>query len=464
MTRVLAYTLDSKLHSLLAPALGKDIQLVAKSDEAELKAAISESQWDVLLIDLGSSPESVDGASCLFDDIVAGGPPVIIMADDEARSQAIDLVQRGAHSYCRTPPAIRELKALISRAHEVTAMKRELESKCSAAAQPDTFDDLIGTSASMKRVYDLVRRVADLNASVLINGPSGTGKELIARATHNMGCRRKFPFIPVSCGAIPETLIESELFGHERGAFTGTAGQRIGYFEQAGTGTLFLDEIGELSLSTQVKLLRVLQEREFCRLGGNRPIPLKARVILATHRDLKRMVAEGKFRLDLYYRINVMTIKAPALVDHQEDIPALANHFVKKYSAAYDKHVDSITLRAMQMLMNYEWPGNVRELENVIQGSIIRTDTDAIDACDLPEYFQESESHEDEPACVGNGTFDRLLRDYKFKLATRALHDCGGNKTLASRSLDISRAYLHRLLKLNDREEYAVESDLSETA
>jgi len=403
MTRVLAYTLDGKLHSLLAPALGKDIQLVAKSDEAELKAALSESQWDVLLIDLGSSPESVDGASCLFDDIVAGGPPVIIMADDEARSQAIDLVQRGAHSYCRTPPAIRELKALISRAHEVTSMKRELESKCSAAAQPDTFDDLIGTSASMKRVYDLVRRVADLNASVLINGPSGTG-------------------------------------------------------------TLFLDEIGELSLSTQVKLLRVLQEREFCRLGGNRPIPLKARVILATHRDLKRMVAEGKFRLDLYYRINVMTINAPALVDHQEDIPALANHFVKKYSAAYDKHVDSITLRAMQMLMNYEWPGNVRELENVIQGSIIRTDTDAIDACDLPEYFQESESHEDEPACVGNGTFDRLLRDYKFKLATRALHDCGGNKTLASRSLDISRAYLHRLLKLNDREEYAVESDLSETA
>jgi DNA-binding NtrC family response regulator len=191
---------------------------------------------------------------------------------------------------------------------------------------------------------------------------------------------------------------------------------------------------------------------------------LKARVILATHRDLKRLVAEGKFRLDLYYRINVMTIKAPALADHPEDIPALANHFVNKYSTSYNKTVEAITARAMHLLVNHEWRGNVRELENVIQGSILRTDSDIIDVCDLPEHFQENECMDDEPLCAGNGRFERMLRDYKLKLAMQALEDCGGNKTMASRSLDISRTYLHRLLKMNGREEYRLESDLSETA
>lgn len=467
--RILAYTLDAKLQSLLAPALGKDFHLVVHTKGDGFKSAAAEGHGDVLLIDLDSSYNSIDESIHIFNEVVRTGPSVLIMADDETRSTAIELVQHGAHSYCRKPPAIRELKALIRRAHELSAMKRELDSRCNVdeqSADSNTLDDLIGASPSMKGVYDLVRRVADVNASVLIHGASGTGKELIARAIHNTGCRRKLPFIPVSCGAVPETLIESELFGHEKGAFTGTTGQRIGYFEQAGGGSLFLDEIGELSLFTQVKLLRVLQEREFCRLGSNRPIPLKARVILATHQDLKRMVAEGKFRLDLYYRINVMTIKAPSLADHPEDIPLLANHFLKKYSHAYNKTVEGLSLKAMQVLVNYEWPGNVRELENVIQGSILRTDSDVIDVADFPEQLQEQEDEcaDDEPVCGNNGTFERMLRDYKYKLAMRALEDCGGNKTLASRSLDISRAYLHRLLKSNGREDYALPNDLSETA
>ena len=272
-------------------------------------------------------------------------------------------------------------------------MKRELGRRDVTgreAVDSPRCDGLIGASAEMLDVYDRIRRVASLNASILITGESGTGKELIARAVHNLGSRAGAPFVAVSCGAIPETLIESELFGHEKGAFTGTTGTRTGYFEQAANGTLFLDEIGELTLQTQVKLLRVLQQREFTRLGSGRPIPLKARVIFATHRDLSQMIAAGTFRLDLFYRINVMTIKAPPLADHSEDIPGLAMFFVKQYSELYEKWVSGIAPKAMAALQGYHWPGNVRELENVIQSAIICADTEIIELKDLPESFQEA--------------------------------------------------------------------------
>jgi DNA-binding NtrC family response regulator len=317
-------------------------------------------------------------------------------------------------------------------------------------------DALIGASAAMRGVYDLIRRVANLNASVLITGDSGTGKELIAQAIHNLGDRAKSPFVAVSCGAIPETLIESELFGHEKGAFTGTTGTRIGYFEQAGGGTLLLDEIGELSLQTQVKLLRVLQQKEFTRLGGSRTIPLKARVLFATHRDLSRMFEDNAFRLDLYYRINVMTIQAPALADHPEDIPLLAQHFLRRYSELYRKPVQGISLGALTVLANYDWPGNVRELENVIQRALIHADGETILPGDLPSQLLEGDVFEDGHNLPQVGTFERLLRDYKVKLALKAIEDCKGSKTLAAKSLDISRGYLHRLIRLG-AEPHAIE-------
>jgi transcriptional regulator with PAS, ATPase and Fis domain len=295
-------------------------------------------------------------------------------------------------------------------------------------------------------VYDLIQRVAGLNAFVLITGESGTGKELIARAIHNLSERQSFPFVAVSCGAIPETLIEAELFGCEKGAFTGAVGSRKGYLEQAGHGTLFLDEIGELSPHTQVKLLRVLQERQFSRLGTSAVVPLQVRVLFATHRNLSKMVEEGRFRLDLYYRVNVMGIKAPALRDHTEDIPTLARHFLDKYSGIYRKPMTSITAGAMALLMDYDWPGNVRELENVIQKAIILSDDDSITPQQLPEDLQQPDL-----LGVGNSltspSFEDQLRDYKIKLAQKAVAECNGNKTLAARSLHISRTYLHRLIK-----------------
>jgi DNA-binding NtrC family response regulator len=453
MIRLALYSTDPKLQPLLAPALGEDFYVIVEGDPDRLKETLSSGSVDVLLLDLDSNPQALKSQRDLYNEINSIGVATVALADDDSRSLAIELVQNGAHSYCRKPPAIRELKVMVKRAYEYAVMKRELERRqsCNAAGIDDSpaCDKLIGRSAEMRNVYSLVHRVADLNASVLITGESGTGKELIARAIHNCSNRSKAPFIAVSCGAIPATLIESELFGHEKGAFTGSHGTRTGYFEEAGAGTLFLDEIGELSLQTQVKLLRVLQQREFTRLGSGRAIPLKARVVFATHKDLQSMVAAGTFRLDLFYRINVMSIKSPALADRPEDIPLLANHFLRQYAEMYDKRMEGFHPTALSLLETYEWPGNVRELENVIQTGIICADGDVILPKDLPEQFQGRPV-----ADVGNvdqlGSFERQLRDFKLKLALRAIEECQGNKTLAARNLNISRAYLHRLIRQPD--------------
>jgi DNA-binding NtrC family response regulator len=307
---------------------------------------------------------------------------------------------------------------------------------------------MVGTSEPMRHVYHLIERVADVDASVLVVGESGTGKELIARAIHDCGPRATRPFVAVACGAIPETLIEAELFGHEKGAFTGTVGSREGYFEQAGDGTLFLDEIGELSLFTQVKLLRVLQEREFSRLGSNRLIPLRARIVFATHRDLDELVAEGKFRQDLFFRINVMKIEAPALRDRTEDIPPTAFHFLQLYSRNFNKTRMSFASDAMAILKGYSWPGNVRELENVMQQAIIVSTGNVVHVEDLSQNIRESTvAVPDIDERFPSGPFERQLRDYKIKLALSAVRDNNGNKTLAARKLSISRAYLHRLIR-----------------
>src|SRR6266849_8260912 len=283
---------------------------------------------------------------------------------------------------------IPELTAMLRSAQEHMIAKKELEN---APTQDDSCrcDNLIGCSSRSRKVYDLIRRVCNLDAFVLITGESGTGKELVARAIHNLSHRAEHPFVAVSCGAIPETLIESELFGHEKGAFTGTNGAREGYMEQVGNGTLLLDEIGELSLQTQVKLLRVLQQREFSRLGSSRLIPLKARVLFATHRNLMGMVEEGTFRRDLFYRINVMRIDAPPLQEHPEDIPQMAAHFLRQYSEMYQKPMTGIDSGATAVLQAYPWPGNVRELENVIQRAIIVARGECLRLEDLPCNLQE---------------------------------------------------------------------------
>jgi DNA-binding NtrC family response regulator len=251
----------------------------------------------------------------------------------------------------------------------------------------------------------------------------------------------------MSCGAIPDTLIEAEMFGHEKGAFTGAGTARQGLLEAAGSGTLFLDEIGELSLLTQVKLLRVLQQKEFTPLGGNRKVPLKARVLLATHRDLEAMVEEGGFRRDLFFRVNVMKIEMPALRDRTEDIPSLANSFLRRYAESCRKPVKRIESRAMRALLTHDWPGNIRELENIIHRAVILADTDAIKLEDLPAALQPESMNNDSSNL---NSYDAVMRDFKRTLAVQTLHECKGNKTKAAVSLNISRAYLHRLLRAPD--------------
>jgi len=453
--RVGVISRDTTLAPVLSSVLGAEFQVLASTGPEERgkddrrDATLSDSgPFDVFILDFNST-SGADQWSHLFGNGASrySGAPVVLMANDESRMHALELVEkRGAYGYVRKPPVVREVKAILRSAGERGFLKGELETARRQLENMIGFDQLVGASAQMQLVYKLIRKVANLEASVLVTGESGTGKELIARAIHNTGNRSKRPFVPVSCGAIPETLIESELFGHEKGAFTGTVGTREGYFEQAGDGTLFLDEIGELKPQTQVKLLRVLQEREFSRLGANRTIPLRARVVFATHRDLAQMVAAGEFRQDLFYRINVMNIETPSLRHHPTDIPQLVQHFLQQYSELYRKPLESIEPDALALLQSYSWPGNVRELGNVMQRSIIMAEGYSIQATDLPEFFQELESREYDDD-LPSGSFERMLREYKIKLANDAIAQCNGNKTLAAQSLSISRAYLHRLIR-----------------
>ena len=451
MIRLLFYSNDQKLQLLLSATLGVDFSVAVESSMELVKRMTAQGECDVVILDFDARYSSLKEQLELFDEIRHLPIPIVVMTDDDRRSTAMELVQRGVYDYFRKPPSLPELKIIVRRAHEHALLKRELanlqrEAPAPAVTTPAGCGQFIGLSARSRVIYDLINRVRNINAHVLITGASGTGKELIARAIHNESNRAALPFVAVACGAIPETLIEAELFGHEKGAFTGTAGVRTGYLEQAGGGTLFLDEIGELSLNTQVKLLRVLQQREFCRLGSSRPTPLRARVLCATHRDLPRMVEEGTFRQDLYFRINVMTIHSAALRDNIEDLPLLTQHFLEQYSKLYEKPMYGIQPGAMDLLLAYSWPGNVRELENVIQRAIIMAAGTRIGPEDLPDSLQQLNSFLVDDSEPG-GSFEGQLRDYKVKLATKAVEDASGNKTVAARSLNISRAYLHRLIR-----------------
>ena len=451
MTQLLLFSRDVNLQRSLGPAIPEFTVLVESNKSRLIDIAHSE-KVDVVLLDLDAHHFTFEERVTVLGAIRDCRIPLIITTDDATRPTALHLEPPEVYRWLRKPLSIPELTAMVRSTYDHTAGKEELKN---APLQNDSgrCDSLIGCSSRSRTVYDLIRRVRNLDAFVLITGESGTGKELVARAIHNLSHRAGRPFVAVSCGAIPETLIEAELFGHEKGAFTGTNGAREGYMELVGDGTLLLDEIGELSLQTQVKLLRVLQQREFSRLGSSRLIPLKARVLFATHRELPTMVSEGTFRRDLFYRVNVMRIQVPPLRERPEDIDALADHFLQKYALAYRKQVSEIDSGARGLLAEYDWPGNIRELENVIQGAVIMCESNSIGPEDLPESIQQLDVA-GIAAPSSAGSFEDLLRDYKVLLAHKAIRECHGNKTLAARNLQISRAYLHRLIRTTPESQY----------
>ena len=370
-TRILIADDEEVMRDSLSDWLREDgYDVIAVASGAEAVEKVKSEPWSVLMVDL--KMPGMDGMEVVRQvKKISPELPIIMVTAYATVDTAVQAMKEGAYDYIAKPfdpeqvgLAIRKIIAHQELLEENVALRQALRKQ-------HELQNLIGKSRKMHEIMETVQTIADSTANVLISGESGTGKEVVARAIHRSSLRREKPFMAVSCAAIPETLLESELFGYEKGAFTGATAQKRGRLEQAEDGTFFFDEIGEMSLKSQVDLLRVLQEREFRRVGGEALVRLEARVISATNKNLKKLVQEGKFREDLYYRLNVIPIHIPPLRERKEDIPLLALHFLKKYAVENGKHLNDFSPEAMELLLKYDWPGNVRELENAVERAVI---------------------------------------------------------------------------------------------
>ncbi|HVP63752.1 MAG TPA: sigma-54 dependent transcriptional regulator [candidate division Zixibacteria bacterium] len=416
---------------------GYEVCTAENASEALLRLA--ERRWDVALLDI--KMRGTDGIELqrrmheLDPEMIA-----IMMTGYASVETAVTALKNGAYDYVTKPLDPDEIAHLLANAMSHRKAKEEnvrLKEHIEEATRPN---EMIGQSAAMQRVFEAIETVGPTDATVLITGESGTGKELVARAIHYASPRRFHPLVAVHCGALTETLLESELFGHEKGAFTGAQYRKKGKFEVAEGGTIFLDEIGDISLKTQTDMLRVLQEREITRVGGNQTIKVDFRVVAATHRPLEQMIEEGKFRPDLYYRLNVFRIELPSLRERREDIPLLVNAFVRKYSREMSKRITRVNPRAMDLLQQYNWPGNVRELENAVERAMV--------VAQEPEIREQDFTIRASTQVLGAQVPDgRTLDDIEKAHILRVLEDCGGNQTRAAEVLDIDRVTLHHKLK-----------------
>jgi len=363
--------------------LKNDYEIFLAKNAEESFLQIKEHFPDLILLDI-ILPD-LDGLRVL-EKIKQGEPDavVIMITATKTVKTAVEAMKLGAYDYITKPFDIDELRLIVSRALSTKSLKEENKRLWEEIDRTFGFENIIGKSKGMKEIFKVVRQIAESKSTVLIMGESGTGKELISRAIHYHSNRKNCPFITINCAAIPETLIESELFGHERGAFTNAIEKKLGRFEVAHQGTLFLDEIGELSLTTQAKILRFLEEREFNRVGGSKTIKVDVRLITATNKDLSQLLRRGEFREDLYYRINVVPIMIPPLRERKEDIPTLVDHFIRKFNAENNKNIKGVSKEALELMIHYEWPGNVRELENLIERLTALTSNETIQADELP--------------------------------------------------------------------------------
>ena len=440
--RLLIVEDDEAIRTQLKYALRDEFSLVFAGDRAQALTQLREAQPSVVTLDLGLPPAAHTAEEGLktLEDILRTEPAtrVVVLTGNADRANALRAVQAGALDYQAKPVDIDALKVVLRRAVFVHGIETEAAHQAADAEAEARFEDIIGVSPKMREIFDVVTRVARTDATVLVEGESGTGKELLAHAVHLKSRRRDRPFVPINCGAIPETLLESELFGHEKGAFTGAHVQRKGKLEIADGGTLFLDEIGEMSLLLQVKLLRFLQERQIERIGGRERIKVDVRVVAATNKDLKAEIAGGRFREDLYFRVSVVTIKLPPLRERGEDIVLLANTLLRR-SCREQRRKLQFSQDALLALAAYGWPGNVRELENAVQRAVIMTRGKFIEPADLG--FE---------APAGSAEAPRRLKEARNRLEreliVEALTRTKGNISQAAKELGLSRPALHELL------------------
>ena len=440
---------DSAHRTMLKTLIGGWGYAVSEADDGSTAVEkIKDTAFDLVLMDVRMV--KVSGLEAL-ETIKAVNPaiPVIIMTAYSSVETAVKALKQGAHDYLTKPLDFDKLRLTIDRAMEHTRLKEENRLLRETLGQQFDNQNIIGKSPAMLKLLETVSQVAPSEATVLISGESGTGKELIAGAIHFNSLRKDGPFVKINCAAITETLLESELFGHEKGAFTGADRRKEGRFRQAHGGTLLLDEVSEMSLMMQVKLLRALQEREFNRVGGEATIQVDVRVIAATNKDLMELINDGAFREDLYYRLNVIELEVPPLSHRKEDIPLLAQHFLETFVAKNRKEIKGFTPKAMDNLIRYDWPGNVRELMNAVERGVVLARTDYLDVTDFSfmqnSMLQTDQDSADSAALSVKG--DVPLEEIEKAAILSTLQAAGGNKSEAARRLGITRKTLHKKLK-----------------
>ena len=448
--RVLVVDDKENILTLFERILGEGYQVTTAADGARAIALLGGDPFDVVITDLRMP--GADGFEVLRA-VKASAPEteVVMMTAYATVQDAVEAMRQGAYDYLQKPFDPDEASLVVARALERKRLKAQASSPGGASEGVQAFHNLVGKSPRMREVYRLLEQASGLDITVLLNGETGTGKELAARAVHYHSARKQRRFVPVNCGALPAELVESELFGHARGAFTGAVGMKRGLFEEAEGGTLFLDEIGDLPLPMQVKLNRALQEREIRRVGDTVAVQTNVRVITATHRDLKAEVAAGRFREDLYYRLNVFPVVLPALRDRREDVPLLAAHFLEKHARVLGRALTGFDADALRALIGYPWPGNVRELENAVERAVAVGQGTTVALGDLPADVRGTQEGALPSEVLAKLPYreavdlarDRVTRDYLVAL----LRELDGNVTRAAERAGMARESLHRLLK-----------------
>ena len=425
----------------LVRALRRDYNVLAAESGSSALELLGTHTVDVLLSDVRMP--GMDGIT-LMQRALANNPELtcIILTAYGDVDIAVEAMKQGATDFMTKPINLDKLELVLGRV--LKARKIELENEQLKAQLDDRYgmENIIGRSPAMQEVFDTIRQVAASRATVLIQGESGTGKELVAKAIHQLSARNNGPFVAVHCAALSENLLESELFGHEKGAFTGAMERRIGRFEKASGGSLFLDEISEIDASVQVKILRALEERQVERVGGDTPVDVDTRLIAATNRDLKDMVAHGDFREDLFYRLYVVVITLPPLRDRQDDILLLLNHYLAHFNQENGKSIEGFTPAAYERLAAYDWPGNIRELRNLVERMVVLARGKVLDVKDIPAQIREHASDHAEVRADADLTVDEMEK----RMVVQALEKTGGNRTKAAEKLGISRRTLHRKL------------------